>query len=415
MNDYIFDFEDLIKYIRRQLCISVAVISVAVIAAIVFFGELRVTYVICDEDVQPVLSFTENTNLIIGRSGMEVTEENTVILDYFSQQEQKNTIIITKPHDVLFYDEGKLVKIVTVSGTVGDALKIAGIKLKDGDKLSINKSVPVTENTRVDIYRAFTVTLISDGRTQKIRTIECTVEEFLKKAGVRVGEDDIVTPKLKSKLKKNGRVQVQRVTYEETQKTVAVKYKTKVEYDETMYEEQVKVKQKGKDGEQINYYINKYIDGEFDSAELIKTEVIKDPINKIVIWGSKESLYGGNVARQVISELTPPFKIDMDENNRPVKYKKKIVGKATAYCTGTITSTGRKAQPGVVAVDPREIPYGTKLYIVSSDNQYVYGYAIAGDTGGFIYNSDTVVDLYIRGYSEAKRFGRRTVEVYVLE
>ena len=415
MNDYIFDFEDLIKYIRRQLCISVAVISVAVIAAIVFFGELRVTYVICDEDVQPVLSFTENTNLIIGRSGMEVKEENTVILDYFSQQEQKNTIIITKPHDVLFYDEGKLVKIVTVSGTVGDALKIAGIKLKDGDKLSINKSVPVTENTRVDIYRAFTVTLISDGRTQKIRTIECTVEEFLKKAGVRVGEDDIVTPKLKSKLKKNGRVQVQRVTYEETQKTVAVKYKTKVEYDETMYEEQVKVKQKGKDGEQINYYINKYIDGEFDSAELIKTEVIKDPINKIVIWGSKESLYGGNVARQVISELTPPFKIDMDENNRPVKYKKKIVGKATAYCTGTITSTGRKAQPGVVAVDPREIPYGTKLYIVSSDNQYVYGYAIAGDTGGFIYNSDTVVDLYIRGYSEAKRFGRRTVEVYVLE
>ena len=415
MNDYIFDFDDLIKYIRRQLCISVAVISVAVIAAIVFFGELRVTYVICDEDVQPVLSFTENTNLIIGRSGMEVKEENTVILDYFSQQEQKNTIIITKPHDVLFYDVGKLVKIVTVSGTVGDALKIAGIKLKDGDKLSINKSVPVTENTRVDIYRAFTVTLISDGRTQKIRTIECTVEEFLKKAGVRVGEDDIVTPKLKSKLTKNGRVQVQRVTYEETQKTVAVKYKTKVEYDETMYEEQVKVKQKGKDGEQINYYINKYIDGEFDSAELIKTEVIKDPINKIVIWGSKESLYGGNVARQVISELTPPFKIDMDENNRPVKYKKKIVGKATAYCTGTITSTGRKAQPGVVAVDPREIPYGTKLYIVSSDNQYVYGYAIAGDTGGFIYNSDTVVDLYIRGYSEAKRFGRRTVEVYVLE
>ena len=105
----------------------------------------------------------------------------------------------------------------------------------------------------------------------------------------------------------------------------------------------------------------------------------------------------------------------MDENNRPVKYKKKIVGKATAYCTGTITSTGRKAQPGVVAVDPREIPYGTKLYIVSSDNQFVYGYAIAGDTGGFIYNSDTVVDLYIRGYSEARRFGRRTVEVYVLE
>ena len=415
MQEYIFDFEDLLRYVRRKLCIFFAVITILIVAVVVFVNELRVTYVVCDEKSQMVLSFTENTDLIIGRSGLKVKEDNKVVLTYFSEDQQENIIVITKPHDVLIYDRGKLVKIVTVSGTIGDAIEKSGIELKEGDKLSINKNIPVTESTKVDIYRAFTVTLISDGRKQKIRTIECTVDEFLKKAGVRVGEDDIVTPKLSEKLTKNGKVQVKRVTYKETQKTVDVKYKTKVEYDDTMYEEQVKVKQKGKNGQQINYYKKKYIDGKYHSSELVKTEVIKDPVSKIVVWGSKESLYGGNVARQVISELTPPFKIDMDENNRPIKYKKKIVGKATAYCTGTVTSTGRKAQPGVVAVDPREIPYGTKLYIVSSDNQYVYGYAIAGDTGGFIYNSDTVVDLYIRGYSEARRFGRRTVEIYVLE
>ena len=415
MQEYIFDFEDLLRYVRRKLCIFFAVITILIVAVVVFVNELRVTYVVCDEKSQMVLSFTENTDLIIGRSGLKVKEDNKVVLTYFSEDQQENIIVITKPHDVLIYDRGKLVKIVTVSGTIGDAIEKSGIELKEGDKLSINKNIPVTESTKVDIYRAFTVTLISDGRKQKIRTIECTVDEFLKKAGVRVGEDDIVTPKLSEKLTKNGKVQVKRVTYKETQKTVDVKYKTKVEYDDTMYEEQVKVKQKGKNGQQINYYKKKYIDGKYHSSELVKTEIIKDPVSKIVVWGSKESLYGGNVARQVISELTPPFKIDMDENNRPIKYKKKIVGKATAYCTGTVTSTGRRAQPGVVAVDPREIPYGTKLYIVSSDNQYVYGYAIAGDTGGFIYNSDTVVDLYIRGYSEARRFGRRTVEIYVLE
>ena len=415
MTEYIFDFDDLIKYIRRKLCISFAVIAILIVAVVVFFNELKVTYVVCEEESQTVLSFTENTDLIIGRSGIRVKDNNKVILDYFSENQQENLIIITKPHDVLIYDEGKLVKVVTVSGTVGDAIEKSGIKLKDGDKLSINKSVPVTENTKVDIYRAFTVTLKSDGKEQKIRTVDCTVEELLKTAGVRLGAEDIVIPKLSKTLSKGCKVQVKRVTYKETKKTVAVKYKTKVEYDDTMYEEQVKVKRKGTDGEQINYYKKKYIDGKYDSSELIRTEIIKAPVNKIVVWGSKESLYGGNIARQVISELTPPFKIDMDENNRPVRYKKKIVGKATAYCTGTVTSTGRRAQPGVVAVDPREIPYGTKLYIVSSDNKYVYGYAIAGDTGGFIYNSDTVVDLYIRGYSEAKRFGRRTVEVYVLE
>ena len=415
MSGYILDFDDLFKYIKRKLLETFAVIILLIIGAVVFWQELKITYVVCDDVSITVLSFTENTDLIIGRSGVDVKEENKVILDYFNEDSRENMILITKPHEVLIYDEGKLVKVVTVSGTVGDAVKKAGVKLKDGDKLSINKSVPITESLKVDIYRAFTVTLKSDGRTQKIRTTACSVEEFLKYAGIQLDSDDIVTPSLKKKLSKNAVVQVKRVTYKETKKTVSIPFKTKVEYDDTMYEEQVKVKRKGVNGQKINYCRNKYIDGKLESTEIIRSEVIKEAVNKIVVWGSKPSLYGGNVAKRVISELTPPFKIDMDENNRPVNYKKKIVGKATAYCTGTITSTGRKAQPGVVAVDPREIPYGTKLYIVSSDNQYVYGYAIAGDTGGFIYNSDTVVDLYIRGYSEAKRFGRRTVEIYVLE
>lgn len=415
MTGYILEFDDLIKYIKRRLCVFFAIIILFVIAVTVFWQELKITYVVCDSETVTVLSFTENPELLVGRSCVPVGEENKIVLEYFNEDSRENVIVVTKPHEVLIYDEGKLVKIVTVSGTVGDAIEKAGIKLKDGDKLSINKGVPVTESTKIDIYRAFTVTLRSDGRTQKIRTVECTVNDFLQKAGIRLGGDDIVTPKLSDKLTKATKVQVKRVTYKELQKTVAVKYKTTVKYDSTMYEEQVRVERKGQNGQQKNYYRKKYIDGKYDSTELVRSEVIKAPVEKIVVWGSKESLYGGNVARKVISELIPAFRIDMDENNRPVNYKKKIVGKATAYCTGTVTSTGRPAQPGVVAVDPREIPYGSKLYIVSSDNKYIYGYAIAGDTGGFIHNSDTVVDLYIRGYSNAKQFGRRTVEVYVLE
>ena len=409
------EFELLVKYIKRKILTVCAVAVLLLVTLSIAWHELVITYILRDEEVVTVISYTDDTKLIIGRSGMKLGEDSNVILDYFNPDVKESLIIITEPHDVLIYDRGKLKKIVTVSGTVGDAIKKSGIKLQEGDKLSINKSVPVTENIRVDIQRAFTVTLISDGKKQKLKTVECTVEEFLKKSGVRISDDDIVTPKRTSKLTENTTVRIKRVTYKDAEKIETVKFKTKVRYDDSMYEEQVKVQRKGKNGQAKNYYRKKYIDGKYHSTELVKSEVIKEAVDKIVIWGSKPSLYGGNVARQVISELTPPFRIDMDENNRPVNYKKKIVGKATAYCTGTVTSTGRKAQPGVVAVDPREIPYGSKLYIVSSDNKYVYGYAVAGDTGGFIYNSDTVVDLYIRGYNNAKQFGRRTVEIYVLE
>lgn len=407
--------ELIIKDFWQKLFKFFAVIILIFAGVVIAVQQATVTYVVCDDVSVPVMSYTDDTRLIIGRAGIRLTEDSTVILDYFDPESKDNLIFITNPYTVTIREKGKKAKKVTVSGTVGDALAKAGVKLKEGDKVVPGKTVTVTEDTEVQIKRAFTVTLICDGRKQKIRTTDCTVQELLLTAGIRLNEDDIVTLKLTKKLTKDAKVQVKRVTYKQTKKSEPVPFKTEVEYDDSMYEEQWKIKRKGKEGKQVNYYKNKYIDGKYHSKTLIKTEVTKEPVSKIVVWGSRPSLYGGNVARRVISELTPPYRIDMDENNRPINYKKKIVGKATAYCTGTVTSTGRRAQPGVVAVDPREIPYGSKLYIVSSDNRYVYGYAIAGDTGGFIHNSTTVVDLYMRGYSTCKQFGRRTVEIYVLE
>jgi len=70
---------------------------------------------------------------------------------------------------------------------------------------------------------------------------------------------------------------------------------------------------------------------------------------------------------------------------------------------------------GYVAVNPRIIPYGTRLYIVSTDGRYNYGYCIAADTGGFIYwNNAPVVDLFMNSESQCEAFGRRQVRIYVL-
>ena len=56
------------------------------------------------------------------------------------------------------------------------------------------------------------------------------------------------------------------------------------------------------------------------------------------------------------------------------------------------------------------------MYIVSADGKYVYGYAVAADTGGFAYNgSGTLVDLRFNTRGECYSFGRRTVNVYILD
>jgi 3D (Asp-Asp-Asp) domain-containing protein len=84
---------------------------------------------------------------------------------------------------------------------------------------------------------------------------------------------------------------------------------------------------------------------------------------------------------------------------------------ATAYTAGCygcsgITAMGLHAGHGIVAVDPRIIPLGTHLYVPG------YGKALAGDTGGAI--KGLRIDLGFNSLSEAIRFGRREITVYVL-
>ena len=66
-----------------------------------------------------------------------------------------------------------------------------------------------------------------------------------------------------------------------------------------------------------------------------------------------------------------------------------------------------------MAVDPRVIPLGTKLYIESLDNTKDYGFAIAEDKGSAIKGNK--IDLFFNTSAECKSFGRRNVKVYVLE
>jgi 3D (Asp-Asp-Asp) domain-containing protein len=86
---------------------------------------------------------------------------------------------------------------------------------------------------------------------------------------------------------------------------------------------------------------------------------------------------------------------------------------ATAYTPWTAsssptgrTATGTQARYGVVAVDPRVIRLGSRVFVPG------YGLAIAADTGGAIVGNR--IDLCMDSVRDAVIFGRRAVKVYVL-
>ncbi|MBQ2697973.1 MAG: 3D domain-containing protein, partial [Clostridia bacterium] len=91
---------------------------------------------------------------------------------------------------------------------------------------------------------------------------------------------------------------------------------------------------------------------------------------------------------------------------------------ATAYTYGDggqwgdITATGKAVAVGYVAVDPRVIPLGSRLYITYPNGGVCYGFAVAEDTGGAIKGNR--IDLFFESRDDALQFGRRKVKVYVL-
>ena len=91
------------------------------------------------------------------------------------------------------------------------------------------------------------------------------------------------------------------------------------------------------------------------------------------------------------------------------KYSRRLSMECTAYTwTGNKTATGTWPAIGTIAVDPRVIKLGSKVYVEG------YGFAKAEDTGGLI--KGNIIDVYFTSERECIIWGRkRGVTVYILE
>ena len=103
-------------------------------------------------------------------------------------------------------------------------------------------------------------------------------------------------------------------------------------------------------------------------------------------------------------------------SGQELAYTQVLSCKATAYTTQRQswkkTATGTTARVGAIAVDPRVIPYGTRMFIVSADGSITYGVATAEDCGGNIKGNR--IDLFFDTYDECVNFGVRACDVYLL-
>lgn len=287
-----------------------------------------------------------------------------------------------------------------------DILAQFGVKLTSQDEYDFSSFK--NNYATINFYQSFPVKVSADNSVKTVIMARGTVADALKKADVTLSPDDEVSVPLASAVTAGASVSVNRVTYKNVTQTSAIPYSTVTSQTASLLKNVTRIVTAGKEGQMQTVYRQKYVNGTLAQTDTVSENVVSQPVTCQVQVGT---------ADPTPARLSPVSAITLNANGVPNSYSKLITGFATAYSPkdGHYGSTGVSMREGYVAVNPNVIPYGSKLYIVSSDGSYVYGYAVAADTGGFAYNSSgVIVDLYFNTAAKADSFGKRGVSVYIL-
>lgn len=284
--------------------------------------------------------------------------------------------------------DGKVVKSgVFFTSTVDGVLKKEAIALGKYDRVQPSLNSKVKKNTRVVVIRAFPVKVIADGITKEIITAPISIKEAIHLAGFELGEKDIVKTIPVAKTVSDQEIELIRVTESEISIEEPIPRGVERTTDNSLERGLTKTVSSGKDGLAKNTIRITYHNGQEVKREVVNSETLVEPKNRVVAMGTITAVSRGN---QLM-------------NFREARYME-----TSAYTyTGNRTATGKHPEVGMVAVDPGVIPMGSRLYIEG------YGYGRAADTGGSIKGNR--LDLFMEDRSQCLNWGRRTVKVYLLD
>ncbi|SMP56142.1 3D domain-containing protein [Anoxynatronum buryatiense] len=290
--------------------------------------------------------------------------------------------------------------------TVRELLDETDLILAEYDYVTPGPEDMIENGMTITIRSATPVWLQADGAEERLMTTENTVQGLLQSAGIQLGEYDQVEPAMMTLLKPETRVVVTRVQKEYYYETVEIPPQQITRFTDALPVDETRLVQEGEAGLTLARRARITKDGQPAGEELVSTEVLRPAMDHVEEQGRERLLITGD------GDL--------------IRYKEVYTMTATAYDAGYystgknpgdpgygITRSGTRVRPGVVAVDPRVIPLGSTLYVESLGRSSSYGVSYAEDTGGAIRGNR--IDLYYESRSEALRFGRQSVRVYVLE
>ena len=305
------------------------------------------------------------------------------------------------------------VAIKTRDTMVSEVLADNGIELGLYDTINLDDYHALENGDEIIIRRGAAITVDMDGAIVATSTTADTVGEALVENGIFIGELDYTVPPADAKIKKDDVIKVIRVNSNTERREETVPFKTVYKDDPGMYKGKSKVLTQGVEGKICITENVVTEDGVEISREEVSRQTLVEKVDKVVAKGTKAIPKIKAVSNTKANAKASVAQAAGGESELGFSYKKKMTMVATAYSAfrkdGSygITASGMTARYGIIAVDPKVIPLGTKVYVEG------YGYAVAGDTGGVIKGNK--IDLcFEKPNKELMAFGRKNLTVYIL-
>ena len=301
-------------------------------------------------------------------------------------------------------DGGRTFSYTLYTTSAREALSAAGVELTEADGYTL-------EADTITVRRAPTVTLTYHGKSQIVVSQDETVRQLLKRLGIVLQENDVLSYPLQTVLQRGMELRIDQVENLEETFTREIPFETRILNAPELPEGVRETLASGRAGTLECRARVTYVNGIETGREILDTKQTAPARDALIALGSGPAVDAGS------GELRIGDGVILLPTGEKLTYTKVDYVRATAYthtdegCT-TTTATGTTVRYGTVAVDPRYIPYGTRMFIVASDGSYVYGLAQAEDCGGDIKGDR--MDLYMPTYKQCIAFGRRRCTVYFL-
>jgi uncharacterized protein YabE (DUF348 family) len=297
---------------------------------------------------------------------------------------------ITRSTPVILEIDGQVMEARSIEQSVGEALDDLSarydLRLKASDEVNVARDVSLKKNMEIVVQRTIPVHVKVDGEERDQEIVPCTVAAALTRWGITLGELDRVSLPLENILQPGDAIQIVRVEKRKETVQTELPYQTIAQPGDFPYGLPDRIISEGSNGLQeqtVNLVLE---DGQEIEREVLSQKIVKAPVVQVVARGEQTAVSRGGAT---------------------IEFKRSYLMRATAYCSGTTTATGAAVRRGIVAVDPRVIPLGTRLYVEG------YGESVALDTGGVILGER--IDLYMPSWEEAVNWGVRNVVVYVMD